>query len=233
MFAINHAATALLIKSRFPQASLVWLLVSVQLVEMIWVLLNLFGVERLHTESTVTSVQDIHLAHMPYSHSIASSLVISFLAWIVVAKILRRPTLGLAVAIGIASHIVLDLLTHTQDIPLGPFADSAKLGVGLYDVPLLAFAVEMAYGVLCWRIFRGSKMLLLVIVAFNMANLTFFVSAIHGPEVLFANREEALVSAIAAQIAATLAFVWYFSRRRSIELEDSLPSLRIRPTGEL
>jgi membrane-bound metal-dependent hydrolase YbcI (DUF457 family) len=219
VFAINHAATALLIKSRFPQVRLVWLLVSVQLVEMLWVFLNLFGVERLHTESTVTSVRDIHLAHMPYSHSIASSLLIGFLAWILIAKVLKRPTLGIAVAIGIASHIVLDLVTHTRDIPLVPFADSMKLGVGLYDVPLLALVVETAYGVLCWRIFRGTRMLLFVILAFNVANLTLFVPAIQGPEGLFANRAEWLVLAIAAQIVATLALVWYFSRQRSLELE--------------
>ena len=36
MFAINHAATALVIKKRFPTVPMIWLLLSVQLVELMW-----------------------------------------------------------------------------------------------------------------------------------------------------------------------------------------------------
>jgi hypothetical protein len=39
MFAINHAATALAIRKSIP-TSLVWILISVQFMELIWVVLN-------------------------------------------------------------------------------------------------------------------------------------------------------------------------------------------------
>ena len=65
MFAADHAATALLIKRRFPSVSLTPILVSVQAMELAWVGLNYLGVERTTTESTVHSVADIHLAYMP------------------------------------------------------------------------------------------------------------------------------------------------------------------------
>jgi hypothetical protein len=68
MFAIGHAATALLVKRRFPRAPMLWLLLSVQLMEMLWVVFNFLGLERSATESTVKSVSDIHLVFMPYSH---------------------------------------------------------------------------------------------------------------------------------------------------------------------
>jgi len=45
MFAINHAATALIVKKRHPQVPLVWLLISVQFVEIVWVLFNFLGIE--------------------------------------------------------------------------------------------------------------------------------------------------------------------------------------------
>jgi hypothetical protein len=45
MFAINHAATALIFKRRFEDASLAALLVSVQAMECAWVALNYLGVE--------------------------------------------------------------------------------------------------------------------------------------------------------------------------------------------
>jgi|SRR5688500_7058286 len=225
MFAINHAATALVIKRRYPDAPMGWLLVSVQLVELLWVVLNFAGVERTTTEALVASVADIRLAFMPYSHSIATSLVMAFLAWLLLEKALRRGALAAAVAVGILSHIVLDLATHTQDIALAPFFGETRLGLGLYDIPPLAFLVEISYGLLCWLLFRGSKGLLAVIVLFNLANLSFFVASMPGPESLLADRPTALVAAVAAQIAITLAAVWYFSRERAAELEH--PSRRL------
>jgi hypothetical protein len=43
MFAINHAATALIFKRRFEDVSLVALLLSVQAMEFAWVALNYVG----------------------------------------------------------------------------------------------------------------------------------------------------------------------------------------------
>ena len=40
MFAVDHAATALIIKRRFPSVSMTPLLVSVQAMELAWVALN-------------------------------------------------------------------------------------------------------------------------------------------------------------------------------------------------
>ncbi len=65
MFAINHAAAALVLKRRFPAVRMIILLLAAQAVELIWVALNLIGVEKTTTDSTVRSVQNIHLVHMP------------------------------------------------------------------------------------------------------------------------------------------------------------------------
>ena len=71
MFAVDHAATALLIKRRFPSVSLTPMLLSVQAMELAWVGFNYLGIERTTTEPVVRSVADIHLLSMPYSHSVA------------------------------------------------------------------------------------------------------------------------------------------------------------------
>jgi hypothetical protein len=65
MFAVDHAATALLSKRRFPSVSLTPILVSVQAMELAWVGFNYLGIERTTTAETVRSVADIHLANMP------------------------------------------------------------------------------------------------------------------------------------------------------------------------
>jgi len=99
---------------------MLWLLLSVQLMEFLWVLFNYLGIERTSTEPTVKSVGDIHLSFMPYSHSIASGVLLGLLAWLLIGKGLRNPVAGLAVGIGVVSHLVLDLITHAPDIALGP-----------------------------------------------------------------------------------------------------------------
>jgi hypothetical protein len=193
---------------------MLWLLVSVQLMELLWVLLNLVGVERTTTEASVRSVADIHLTYMPYSHSVVSMLGVALLAWLICQIALKRPRLGTAVAIGIASHFVLDLVTHAPDLVLAPGLHNPKLGLGLYAAaPLGAFALEVIYGTFCWWIYRGSKALLVVILLFNVANLSLLSPAIPGLESMLAQRPTLIVLVILAQIAVTLWLVGWFSMR--------------------
>ena len=183
MFAVDHAATALLIKRRFPSVSLTPLLLSVQAMELAWVGLNYLGIERTTTEASVRSVADIHLVYMPFSHSVATAAGGALLAWLLVEKGLGRPAIARAIGIGIFSHLVLDVLTHAQDIVLWPGSTLPALGLGLYDrAPMWGFALEMVYGVICWRVYRGSRSLLAMIVLGNLANITLFSAAIPGPE---------------------------------------------------
>jgi hypothetical protein len=208
MFAVDHAATALLIKRRFPTVSLPPLLISVQAMEFAWIALNYFGVERTTTEATVRSVADVHLAYMPYSHSVATAAGGALLAWLVVKHGLGRPRFARAIAIGIFSHLVLDLLTHARDVALWPGSTLPPIGLGLYDrAPMSGFALEIAYGVVCWRIYRGRRSLLAMIVLGNLANITLFSSAIPGPEEYLAGHPLTLVTLIATQIVVTTILV--------------------------
>jgi hypothetical protein len=213
MFAINHAATALVIKKKYPQAPMWLLLVSVQLVELLWVGFNYLGIEYSTVGSPVTSLADVHLTHMPYSHSILSTLVITFVAWFAISVGLNRPRIAIATTIAIASHLLLDLITHNQDIALAPYVDLEKWGLGLYAIPLLAFAIEIVYGMFCWWIYQGSKLLLATIVVFNLTNFTFFSAAIIGPEAWLANKPLLLTTLVFMQIIVTLFLVGLHSRR--------------------
>ena len=111
MFAINHAATGLIIKKIFPGVPIVAILVSVQLIEGLWVILNFFGIEKTTTQNRVDSVSDVHLEYMPFSHSIVSTVVLAVGAWILFTFGFKAPDTGTAVALGICSHLVLDLIT--------------------------------------------------------------------------------------------------------------------------
>jgi hypothetical protein len=218
MFAIDHAATALLVKRRFPSVPMAPILISVQAMELAWVALNYSGIERTTTESTVRSVADIHLAYMPYSHSAGTVLVAALAVWLIIEKGLRRAALGRAVGLGIMSHLILDLLTHGHDIVLWPGLPSPKLGLGLYEAaPLAAFFVELIYGIFCWRVYRGGRGLLALVVIGNLANLSFLAPAIPGPEYYLAGRPLLTVTVVLVQIAVTLVLVGVLARRTAFK----------------
>jgi hypothetical protein len=227
VFAINHAATALLVRRGFSGSDrgasepgsgapallpMIPLLLSVQAMEVVWVVLNLVGVERVTTEPTVRSVADIHLDFMPYSHSVATMAGVALLAWGAVRFGLGRRALAAAVGVGVLSHLVLDLVTHAPDIVLAPGLAEPRLGLGLYSrLPLAAFVLELAYGFLCWRVARGGRALLAVILLFNLANLSILSPSVPGPEALLAGRPTWIVLFIAVQIVVTLALVGRFA----------------------
>lgn len=219
MFAIDHAATALLVKRRYPAVPLAPMLIAVQAMELAWVVLNYVGVERTTTEPAVRSVADIHLAYMPYSHSVATALGVALLAWLIIEKGFGRVALGRAIGLGIASHLILDLLTHGHDIVLWPGRPYPQLGLGLYNAaPFAAFVVELIYGILCWRVYRGRRGLLTLIVIGNLANLSFLSPTIPGPESYLAGHPLLVVTVVFVQIVVTLVLVGALARQPASEV---------------
>jgi hypothetical protein len=228
MFAVDHAATALLIKRRYPSVPMAPILVSVQAMELAWVGLNLLGIEQTTTNATVRSVADIHLVSMPYSHSVGTAIGAAVLTWLIVEKGFGRAALGRAVGLGILSHLVLDLATHARDIMLWPGWQTPKLGLGLYDTaPFAAFIVELVYGIFCWYVYRGGGGLFALVTLGNLANLSFLSAAIPGPEQYLAGRPTLAVIVIFAQIVTTLVLVDALSRREG-HFYRPRPSLALR-----
>lgn len=214
MFAVDHAATALLIKRRFPSVSLLPMLLAVQAMEFAWVGFNYFGIERTTTAETVRSVADIHLASMPYSHSVGTAIGAALLAWLIIEKGFGRAFLGRAVGLGIVSHLILDLMTHGHDIVLWPGLATPRLGLGLYAAaPMVAFFIELVYGTFCWYVYRGGPGLLAIITIGNLANLSIFSPAIPGPEQYLAGRPLLLITFIFAQIVISLVLVGILAKR--------------------
>jgi len=219
MFAVNHAATAMVLKKKYQKASLFWLLISVQFIELIWVALNYIGVEYTITEPVVHSVTDIHLAHMPWSHSVGMTLVFAIIGWIIFRYLLKKPELALPVALGVLSHIVLDLLTHVSDIAILPYI-SWKTGLGVYAIPWLGLFIETAYGIWCWWYARANRIILAIILIFNLSNISFFTPSISGPETWLAGHPIVIVSVIFVQIVVTLFLIgrYYNANYKTIDI---------------
>lgn len=212
MFAINHAATALVIKRLYGTVPMIWILISVQVMELLWVVLNFIGLERTTTDREVRYVGNIHLSEMPYSHSVVTMSGAAIMSWLVLSQVFSRQDIGTAFGLGIVSHLTLDLITHDRDIPLAPFIKGPKFGLGLYArLPVPAFFLEIGYGLLCWSIYGGSWLLLATIILFNLANLSMFFKTISGIERIMANKPRLITSVIFLQIVITLILVGVLS----------------------
>jgi hypothetical protein len=207
MYAINHATTALLIKKKQPEAPMWPLLISVQLVEIFWVLFNYLGWEHF----SITGGK-LHLDFLPYSHSVFSGLVCAGISFAIIDGFFKNRKLAIAFAIGVLSHIAIDIFFHEKDIRLSPFFATPVWGAGIIDHPWLNFAIEFLYGLFCWWYFKGPTSLLWVIVIFNLIDLPIMLA--HGKYLApFEHYPFLLPTVILFQIVVTWYFVWRTSKR--------------------
>jgi membrane-bound metal-dependent hydrolase YbcI (DUF457 family) len=183
------------------------LLISVQFVELLWILFTYLGIER----SRITP-DAVHLGFLPYSHSIGTGVLLAALA-IAFGRVGRRTSVGVAVALGVLSHIVLDIIQHEPNIALLPMAWGPRIGLNLQSIPLLDFLVELLFCIACWKFFGGSRELLIGLAIFNLIDLP----VMFMPRALVAdvaNHPFILPTAILFQVVATWLVVWWFAKDR-------------------
>ncbi|MFL5623075.1 MAG: hypothetical protein ACJ8AB_10520 [Gemmatimonadaceae bacterium] len=172
---------------------------------MLWVLFTYLGIE--HVRATPNA---IHLDFLPYSHSVLSGLLLAAVAW-GMGKTAQRTNVGIALALGILSHIVLDIIHHEPNINLLPVAWGPRLGLNLQAYPLLDLLVELGFCVACWKIFGGSRALLIAIVAFNLIDIPLMFPR-PGSLMPIVEHRNLLPTLILIQIVATWVAVWWFGR---------------------
>jgi len=211
MHAVNHAITALAIKKVAKPVPLAPLLVSVQALELLWVGFNLTGLEWSTVDEGATSVAGVHLAHMPWSHSIATAGIVAAVFAIAGLMLWRKWIVAAALAVGVLSHIMLDLGIHAHDIQLAPFMPDPRYGLGFYGTaPAIAWGIELAYGLLVWWWVRGGKGLLALVLGFNALAFTSYMPFVGGalnPDPM------AFAQFVALQIAVTLPLTYFLAPR--------------------
>src|SRR5438552_10023463 len=150
---IGHYGVSFAVRRFTPRASLGPLFLAVQLLDVLFSLFVLAGVEKLRIVPGFTEYNPYDLYYMPYSHSLAGSLGWSAAAGLVVLTLGGQ---GAALWTGAAvfSHFLLDVPMHTLDMPiLGN--DSMKIGLGLWrhrDLALAAELVTLGIGLWMWRL---------------------------------------------------------------------------------
>lgn len=140
---VGHYGASLALKAANRAIPLWLLFVAVQFVDVLWAVFVLLGVEKVRIVPGITATNPLDLYYMPYTHSLVGAVV-----WSVVLAVAYRLTardkrwvVAALVAAAVFSHWVLDLIVHRPDLPL--YADSMKVGLGLWNAPAIAFGLEI------------------------------------------------------------------------------------------
>ena len=161
---VGHYGVAFAARRVSPRLPLGLLFLAVQLLDVLFAVFVLLGIEKLRIVHGFTAYNPYDLYWMPYTHSLAGALVWSILAgglfWAASRRIpSRERRIASAVLAGaVFSHFVLDVPMHTADMPLWPGAGAPKIGLSLWNHPfasVLAELVVLAAG--GWIYLRGSR----------------------------------------------------------------------------
>src|SRR6266516_2409047 len=141
---VGHYGVSFAAKKAEPSIPLWVLFIAVQLLDVLWAPFVLLGLEKVRIVPGITASNPLDLYYMPYTHSLVAALFwscVGALAYRLIARPARRRT-SVVVGFAVFSHWILDLVVHRPDLPL--YDNSAKLGLGLWNAPALAFGLEAA-----------------------------------------------------------------------------------------
>jgi hypothetical protein len=140
---IGHEAVAFAAKRVAPRVSLGVLVGAATLLDLIWPILVLLGVEQVRIEPGNTKFTPLAFVSYPYTHSLLAALlwsVAAAVAWWIWKRSSRDSAV---VGLLVFSHWVLDWITHRPDLPLAP-GSSRYFGLSLWNHVAATFVVESA-----------------------------------------------------------------------------------------
>ncbi|MEP6901320.1 MAG: hypothetical protein ABJA66_06190 [Actinomycetota bacterium] len=158
---VGHYSVSFLAKSLEKTIPLWVLFLAVQFVDILWATFVIFDIEKVRIIPNFTKSNDLDLYFMPYTHSLIGALGWSVLAFGLYFFWRRgNPTRPVAAALlvgfAIFSHWILDLIVHTPDLSL--YDDTYKMGFGLWNLPQIAFPLELLLlGGGLWLYLRSTK----------------------------------------------------------------------------
>lgn len=179
---VGHYGVSFAARSRNAPVPLWVLFIAVQLLDVAWAPLVLVGIEKVRIVPGITASNPLDLYYMPYTHSLVAALIWSAGAFGVYRLTNRRggTSAALIVAGAVFSHWALDFLVHRPDLPV--YDNAAKVGLGLWNLPALAFGLEAAllFGGM-WLYFRKGVRRRAATAAFGVIMLTIQAYIFFGP----------------------------------------------------
>ena len=187
------------------------LFVAAQLVDIVFFIFVLGGIEHLRVVPGITAMNPLDLYHMPYTHSLFGTAGWALGFALVVGMFLRNAVAATWAGLVVLSHWVLDWVSHRPDLTINGAGE--KLGLGLWNYPVAAIVVELTiFGLaLSWWLSRTRGPFLppviLVVVMLAMQAYNWF-----GPEPQSAEPTFLLLGLFAFAVMIGLAY-WVGSTR--------------------
>jgi hypothetical protein len=138
---IGHFAIGLAAKSLKPRASLGTYFLAAQFVDLLWPTLLLLNLESVAIAPGITEMTPLDFTSYPYSHSLVMAFAWSAAAFVIFYFLRKDASLALLMGLCVASHWMLDFVTHRPDLPL-MLNESVKVGLGLWNNKWATVAVE-------------------------------------------------------------------------------------------
>ena len=214
---VGHYGPSFVAKKAEPSVPFWVLFVAVQFLDILWAPLVLLGIEKVRIVQHFTASNALDLYYMPYTHGLLTALFWSLFAGVLYHFVVHpsRRQAGVLVGLAVFSHWILDFIVHVPDLPL--YDNSAKVGLGLWNTPALAYGLESAVLLAgMWLCLRGRQertlqtwifgVLLLAIQAYNM-----FLAPPPTSDRTFA------VTALVAYAVFAVAIWWLEDRRGTME----------------
>jgi hypothetical protein len=146
---VGHIAVGLAGKRLAPTVSLATWLAAVQLVDMLWPIFLLTGLEHVRIAPGITAFTPLDFYDYPITHSLVGGLgwAVLFAGGWYAAR--RNTRVALMLAAGVLSHWCLDVLSHRPDVPVLPHGP--YLGLGLWNSVPATLVVELVmFGAGLW-----------------------------------------------------------------------------------
>jgi hypothetical protein len=137
---VGHYGPSFAAKALRKSIPLWVLFLAVQLLDVFWSI----GIEKVRIVPGITATNPLDLYYMPYTHGLDAAVLWSGAAAFAYWAWRRSEGWVAATIVGVAvfSHWVLDLIVHRPDLPL--YDNSLKVGLGLWNQPAVALALEIA-----------------------------------------------------------------------------------------
>ena len=211
---VGHYGVSFAAKKVAPTVPLWVLFLAVQLLDILWAPCILLGIEKVRIVPGITASNPLDLYYMPYTHSLVAALVWSCVGGFAYQFLASPAHRQASVVVGFAvfSHWILDFVVHRPDLPM--YDNSAKVGLGLWNAPALAFGLEAALlfgGV--WLCLQGRLARSLGTLAFGILMLAIQAYVFFGPPPA-SDRAAASTALIAYAIFAIA--IWWLQDRRSV-----------------
>ena len=181
---VGHYGVSFAAKKAEPAIPLWVLFIAVQLLDVLWAPFVLLGIEKVRIVPGITASNPLDLYYMPYTHSLLAAIgwsVVAFLAYrFAVRPRPAPPRVAAIVGLAVFSHWVLDFLVHRPDLPL--YDNTAKVGLGLWNLPAVAFGLEVVllFGGM-WLYFRLGTVLRTAMLVFGAVMLGIQAYVFFGP----------------------------------------------------